>query len=77
MRSVSATELRGSIYRILDGVIETREPVRVTRRQHEVLIVPVPARRRSLDDAPRRTAISCSPDELVDTRWEEQWTGRQ
>lgn len=69
-KAMTATELRKDIYRVLDDVLETGVPQEVTRGSRTLMIVPAGGLRRRLEDLPRREAISCSPDELVETSWD-------
>jgi len=69
-KALTATELRKDIYRVLDEVLETGVPQEVTRGSRTLMIVPAGGRRLRLEDLPRREALSCSPDELVETSWD-------
>jgi hypothetical protein len=69
-KAMTATELRKDIYRVLDDVLETGVPQEVTRGARTLMIVPAGGRRLRLEDLPRREALSCSPDELVETSWD-------
>lgn len=69
-KPMTATELRKDIYRVLDEVLETGVPQEVTRGLRTLMIVPAGGRRLKLADLPRRKALSCTPDELVETSWE-------
>ena len=69
-KAMTATELRKDIYRVLDDVLETGVPQEVTRGARTLMIVPAGGRRLRLEDLTRREALSCSPDELVETSWD-------
>lgn len=71
--SITATELRARIYKVLDRVLQTGEPQEIVRGGRRLLIVPADDPRRQLDKLKRRVAISCTPDELVETTWDEAW----
>lgn len=71
--TITATDLRKNVYRILDEVLETGIAQEVQRNGKKVLIVPAEPRRRRFEDAPKRRVLNCSFDELVDTRWDESW----
>jgi hypothetical protein len=73
-KPMTATELRKDIYRVLDEVLETGEPQEVQRGARTLMIVPADGRRLRLTDLPRREALSCSPDELVETSWDREWS---
>jgi prevent-host-death family protein len=70
---ITATELRAKIYKVLDKVLETGQPQEIVRGGRRLLIVPADVPRRPLDKLKRREAIACSPDELVETTWDETW----
>ena len=70
---ISATELRSKIYRVLDRVLETGKPQGIVRGGRRLLIVPADGPRRRLDKLKRREAITCTPDELIETTWDEAW----
>jgi hypothetical protein len=69
-KPMTATELRKDIYRVLDEVLETGVPQQVVRGVRTLMIVPGGGKRLRLADLPRREALSCTPDELVETSWE-------
>jgi hypothetical protein len=71
-KPMTATELRKDIYKVLDEVLETGNPLEVTRGSRTLMIVPAGGRRLRLADLPRREALICTPDELVETSWD--WT---
>lgn len=72
MRTVTATELRGNLYRLLDEVARTGEPIRVEREAGAVVLTPADRPRRQLDELPLRPVTTCTPDELVETSF--PWT---
>lgn len=69
---VTASKLRQDIYRLLDQVLETGEPIEIERKGRRLRII--------ADDAPaklerlieRRTVIG-DPDDLVHLDWSDQW----
>ena len=71
--SISATELRANVYRILDRILETGEAQEVIRNGSKLLILPATRQLRRLDGRPKRNALACSVDELVATSWEKEW----
>lgn len=73
-KPLTPTQLRRDIYRILDEVLETGVPREVVRDGGTVLLVSGSPRRR-LEDLPRRRALNCSPEELIATSWEREWSG--
>ncbi len=71
--TVTATELRSNVYRILDEVLDSGRAQEVVRRGRKLLIVPAEPKRRRLEDLPRRKITTCSFDELAATSWEHTW----
>ena len=55
-------------------MLETGEPLEIERNGRTLLLVPVSGRRRSLQNMPRRQAITCTPEELIATSWEDAWS---
>jgi hypothetical protein len=70
---LSATELRGDIYRILDEILASGQPRAVHRKGRMLLIQPAEGPRRRLSELPRREGLCCSPEELIGTSWEREW----
>jgi len=73
-KPLTATELRADVYRILDDVIETGRSRTIVRSGSRLVIALEADRRLDLDHLPRREATACSPDELVETSWEGEWS---
>lgn len=71
--SLSASRLRADIYRILDEVLRTGQPVEVERRGKRLTIAAVepPDRVAALKAHP--DAIVGDPDELVHVDWSGEW----
>ena len=72
--SVTASQLRANIYRLLDEVLESGEPLEIERKGHRLRIVPVQAPRK-LDRLVRRDVIQGDPDDLVAMDWSDAWPG--
>ena len=68
-KPMTVTELRKDIYRVLDDILESGVPQEVTRGSRTLMIVPAGGQRLRLADLPRREALNCTPDELVETSW--------
>ena len=73
-KPMTPTELRNDIYRVLDDVLQTGIPQEVIRGTRTLLIVPAGGRRLRLEDLPRREALACTPDELIATSWDREWS---
>ena len=73
---MTATELRSKLYRVLDSIIETGEPVDIVRKGRRIRISalePPPA-----DDILRRLEqhpdyVAGDPDDLVHMDWSDSW----
>lgn len=71
---ITASKLRQDVYRILDGVLETGEPVEIVRKGRRLLIVPA-EREKKLDRLPRRKYLAVDPEEIVEQDWSGEWNG--
>jgi antitoxin (DNA-binding transcriptional repressor) of toxin-antitoxin stability system len=73
--AITASKLRENVYRILDEVLETGEPVEIERKGRRLRLVPVeePRRRRVKDLTPHPDAVIGDPGDLVDISWEHTW----
>jgi antitoxin (DNA-binding transcriptional repressor) of toxin-antitoxin stability system len=70
---VTATRLRGELYRILDQILETGEPVEIDRKGKVLRIVPAAERSRLDRLEPHAGYIVGDPDELVHLDWSSEW----
>lgn len=74
--ALTASKLRENVYRILDQVLETGEPVEITRGGKKVKIVRAEEElsNRKLDRlAKRPEALLTDPEELVHLDWSKEW----
>ena len=71
--TITATELRRNVYRVLDRVLETGVPQEIVRQGRKLMIVSSEPKRRRFEDAPKHQVLNCTYDELVDTSWEKTW----
>lgn len=69
---VTASALRNDIYNLLDEVLETGSPLRITRKGGELEIVPV-KRSGKLIDLPRHDCMPEGPESVVHLDWSEEW----
>jgi hypothetical protein len=75
--SMTATELRSKLYRVLDQILETGEPVDIIRKGRRVRLSiaeeppPVDLLKR-LD--PHPDYVQDDPDDLVHMDWSDTWT---
>jgi len=72
---VTASELRQNIYRLLDRVIETGEPLEIERRGRRLRVIAADRRSKLERLVPRPDAIVGDPDWFVHVDWSGEWTG--
>jgi prevent-host-death family protein len=77
---VTATKLRAELYQILDRVLETGEPVEVTRAAGTVVLRPLRSEKRSRrtkrKPKPNANLVVGNPDELIHFDWVSHWKPR-
>ena len=73
--ALTASKLRENVYKILDRVLETGEPVEIVRGGRRLKIIPVDApRKQKLGRlAKRPEALLADPEELVHLDWSKEW----
>lgn len=71
--ATTASKLRADIYRMLDEVLETGQPLEIERNGKTLVIAP--KEEQSIwDRLPRREgAIIGDPDELIHIDWSSEW----
>jgi hypothetical protein len=71
--AMTASRLRADIYRVLDEVLRTGQPVEIERGGRRLRIVPVekPSRLESLEEHPG--SIIGDPQDLVHIDWSHEW----
>jgi hypothetical protein len=70
---ITASTLRANVYRLLDQVLETQQPLEIERNGQTLLIVPK-QRASRLDRLPRRDEfITGDPADLVSIDWSSEW----
>lgn len=71
--AITASELRQNVYRLLDDVLRTGQPLEIKRGERRLQIVPV----EPPDKVARLTAhpgtLVGDPDELVELDWSGEW----
>jgi hypothetical protein len=71
--AITASKLRANIYRMLDEVLETGQPLEV-RRNGKTLVIAPKEEQSIWDRLPRREgAIVGDPDELIHIDWSSEW----
>lgn len=72
--AITASALRADVYRILDEVLETGQPVEIQRGGHRLLIVPADAPPSRLARVqPLSGLVADDPDDLVHLDWSHTW----
>ena len=69
---ITASQLRADVYRLLDHVVETGEPLEIDRNGTILKIIAQP-KTHWLDRLPRRDAIVGDPDDIVQVDWSDAW----
>jgi hypothetical protein len=71
--AISASHLRANIYRLLDGVLETGQPLEI-ERNGKTLVIAAKEKRSIWDRLPRREGfVVGDPDELIHIDWSSEW----
>lgn len=71
--AISASKLRANVYRLLDEVLETGQPLEI-ERNGKVLVVAPKEERSIWERLPRREGyIVGDPDELIHIDWSSEW----
>lgn len=71
---VTPSQLRADIYKLIDQVIATGEPLEVVRKGVVVRLVP-PEPRSWLERLPRRKSIVVGdPEALAEVDWSDEWS---
>jgi prevent-host-death family protein len=71
--SFTVSALRADLYRIIDEVLRTGQPVEVVRKGERVRIVPVEPASRLDNLTSRPDVIVGDPEELVHMDWSHEW----
>ncbi len=72
--AISASKLRANVYRLLDEVLETGQPLEIERGGKTLVIAP--KEQSSIwERLPRRKGyIIGDPDELIHVDWSSEWS---
>lgn len=71
--AISASKLRSNIYRLLDEVLETGQPLEV-ERNGKILVIAPEEEQSFWDRLPRHEEyIVGDPDELIHIDWSSEW----
>lgn len=71
--AITASKLRADVYRLLDEVLETGQPLEI-ERNGKVLVISPKEELSFWDRLPRREGfIVGDPDELIHMDWSSEW----
>ena len=73
--ALTASALRQNVYRLLDHVIETGEPLEITRKGKTLRIVREEGVPCKLANLTKHSCINGDPEELVHCDWSDEWQG--
>jgi hypothetical protein len=75
--TVNASNLRKNVFRLLDRILETGEPLEVVRRGKKLKIVRAEQPGCVRDRLVRHECIVGDPEELVHMDWSDAWGGER
>ena len=67
MNPISLTALRSNLFKLVDGIIKTGNPVEIERNGHRLKIV-LEEKKSKLDNLKPHDCIVGNPDELIDLK---------
>jgi len=71
---ITPSQLRQDIYRIIDRVLETGEPLEINRRGEKLHLTPISAERDRLARIHTNPDVmTCDPEILVTLDWSQEW----
>lgn len=72
MKTITPTELRSNIYKLLDEILKTGIPLEIKKGDKKLRIVPVEKADKFDNLIHRPEAIEGDPEDLVDISWEDE-----
>lgn len=72
MKTLTPTELRGNIYRILEEILNTGVPVEIDKDGRKLIIAPVERADKLRKLVKRKKFIKGDPEDLVNITWEKE-----
>ncbi|WP_321491393.1 type II toxin-antitoxin system Phd/YefM family antitoxin [uncultured Desulfobacter sp.] len=70
MKTISATQFRGNIFKLLDEINETGLPIEIIKNGKTLRIIPVEKADKLSNLSPKPDVIKGDPESLVDISWE-------
>lgn len=71
--SITVTALRANLYRLIDQVIETGEPLTIERNGQQVVIARSPVESKLAQLVSRPDFVKGDPADIVHIDWSDQW----
>lgn len=71
--TVTASQLRANIYRLLDEVLESGVPLTIERKGKTLVIAPGQPASRLSRLTHRHDYLKCEPDDIVHMDWSGEW----
>lgn len=71
---INPSVLRKNIYKVLDHILETGEPVEIERKGSILKIIPDDKKGRKLSRLTPRDCIAGDPEDLVHCDWSNEWS---
>ncbi len=72
-RTYTISRLRADLYRVIDQILETGEPIEIERNGRRLRIVPAEAASRLAALRPHPDYLSGDPESLVHVDWSDEW----
>jgi len=70
--TITASSLRGNIYRLLDQVLETGQPIEIVRKGKLLKIISM-EKRNKLDNLVKHSCLNGDLESIVHLDWTEEW----
>lgn len=74
MKTITPTELRTNIYKLLEEVLDTGVPIEINKGGRKLRIVPVDKIDKLQNLVSRPSVITGDADDLADIHWEQEVT---
>jgi prevent-host-death family protein len=71
--AITASDLRRNLYRILDSVLDSGQPLEIERRGRRLTIAPVTPASKLSRLVQRTKFLRGDPDEIVSIDWSDTW----
>ncbi len=72
MKTLTPTELRRNIYKILDEVLETGIPIEINKGGKKLKLIPLSETDKFKNLVSRTGVIKGDPEDLVNANWEKE-----